>query len=76
VKEIIDVLIAITMIATVVLAGKWVIDKIFDWAIQVIEAPFKIRNIKKTRLHYYDHEDRYFDFETGQWQWKTSQENQ
>lgn len=31
---------------------------------------FVISNAKKTRLHYYDYPDRYFDYESGEWHWK------
>ncbi len=35
--------------------------------VAALVAPFMISNQKKTNLHYYDHPDRYFDFQTGHW---------
>jgi len=51
------------------------IDYIIAGVIGLILAPFVISNLKKTNLHYFDHADRYFDYDKGQWIWKEQVDN-
>lgn len=43
------------------------LDHAVALVINLICLPFMLSNAKKTNLHYYDHADRYFDFQQGQW---------
>lgn len=45
---------------------KKLIDLVFDGPALAI----RLHNQKKTSQHYFDHHDRYFDFQTGLWHWK------
>lgn len=74
--EILGWILVIGIWALAIYLAKLAIDKICKLIVDLICLPFMISNRKKTHLHYYDHPDRYFDFETGQWQWRTPQDNQ
>lgn len=40
---------------------------------QTLDIQQQTQLITQTNLHYYDHPDRYFDYQQGQWVWKQEQ---
>jgi uncharacterized protein HemY len=46
---------------------KWFVDSIFTAG----TATYALTQHRKTQQHYYDHEDKYYDYLNNQWYYKT-----